>query len=136
MGLRIIFLSSLFAFVSTCVTAPKHVILKEPFTHQEISVSEGGSVSITLASNPTTGFSWELISISDMSVVRLVSQRFEPPKPNVNRHTVPVVGAPGKETWTLRALKKGMSRVHLEYSQPWEGGIKAAKKYIFTIVVE
>ncbi|MCD6567992.1 MAG: protease inhibitor I42 family protein [Dehalococcoidia bacterium] len=47
-----------------------------------------------------------------------------------------MVGAPGKEVWTFEALEKGSSTISMEYSQPWEGGEKAAQTFSLTVVVK
>jgi len=36
-----------------------------------------------------------------------------------------IVGGAGKEVFTFRTLKKGVSTIDFEYSRPWEGGEKA-----------
>ena len=46
------------------------------------------------------------------------------------------VGAAGKEVWTFEAIKKGTTKVRMEYSQPWEGGLKAEWTYTLTVTVE
>jgi inhibitor of cysteine peptidase len=59
-----------------------------------------------------------------------VDQKYEPPAEGS------MVGAPGKEIWTFKALKKGQSSISMEYSQPWEGGTKAAETFQLTVVVK
>jgi len=45
------------------------------------------------------------------------------------------VGAGGEEVWTFKALKAGTSKISMEYSQSWEGGMKAAETFALTVVV-
>lgn len=100
---------------------------------QEVEVSADGTLTVTLCSNPTTGFLWsESAQISDPTVLQqtdhqLVVAGSEPPPPP---------GTPGQEVWTLKALKKGTSTVSMEYSRPWEGGEKGARTFILTVVVK
>jgi len=47
-----------------------------------------------------------------------------------------LVGAPGKEVWTFKALKKGTTKIAMEYSQPWEGGEKGGWTFNLTVVVK
>lgn len=139
MGTKITLLFAFAAFSSclfACALTPKNVVLHYPFRHKEVEVSAGGTVLITLESNPTTGFKWELVKISDETVVKLLEQRFEAPKPKVEMNRGPVTGAPGKELWTFKALKKGLSRIQMEYSRPWEGGEKGVKKFVLQIIVK
>ncbi len=74
----------------------------------------GEELTVTLGSNPTTGFQWlEEAEISDESIIKQGSHEFagpgidEPP------------GTPGEEVWTFKALKKGTVTTLLEYSRPW-----------------
>jgi len=113
-----------------CSSAPKSVSVDASYSGKTVEVGVGGSVVVTLESNPTTGFNWELVKISDESVLEQTDQKFEAPEAKG------VVGAGGKEVWTFKALKKGTSTISMEYSRPWEGGEKAAKTFNLTVVVK
>jgi len=113
-----------------CASLPKEVSVDESYSGKEVALAVGGSLIVTLDSNATTGFEWELTEISDEAVLGLESSEFQPPE------DTGVVGAPGKEIWTFNALKKGESCISMEYSQPWEGGTKAAETFDLTVVVK
>ena len=46
----------------------------------EVEVNAGDSVVVTLCSNPTTGFRWEPVQISDQSVIEQTDHQFLPPE--------------------------------------------------------
>jgi inhibitor of cysteine peptidase len=46
-----------------------------------------------------------------------------------------LIGAPGVEEWTFKALKKGTSIISMEYRRPWETGTPPAKTFSLTVVV-
>lgn len=100
---------------------------------EEIEINADDSLTVTLCSNPTTGFQWsESAQISDQSVLEQVSHAFiaaedEPPPPP---------GTPGQEVWTFQALQKGTTTVTMEYSRPWEGGEKGEWTYTLTVRVK
>lgn len=96
----------------------------------EIAVDQ--SLELTLCSNPTTGFQWEPATISDQTVVEQVSHKFAP----AEAATPPVAGAPGKDVWVFKGLKKGQSAISLKYSRPWEGGEKGTWTFTLTVVVK
>ncbi len=80
----------------------------------------GEELTLTLGSNPTTGFRWcEEAEISDESVIKQVSHKFV--GPGIDKPP----GTSGEEVWTFKALKKGTTTISMEYSRPWEGGEKA-----------
>ena len=73
----------------------------------------GEELTVTLGSNPTTGFQWsEDAEISDESVIKQVSHKFVGPETDVP-------GTPGEEVLTFEALKKGIVTTFLKYSRPW-----------------
>ncbi|MCO6450152.1 MAG: protease inhibitor I42 family protein [Caldilineales bacterium] len=84
------------------------------------TISVGETLTLTLCANPTTGFQWEPVAISDESVLKLNSQRYEEVGATNNG-----VGAAGQEVWVFEGLKPGQSTINLAYSRPWEGGEKA-----------
>jgi inhibitor of cysteine peptidase len=98
---------------------------------KEVEVGVGGVLTVTLGSNPTTGFSWnEDAVVGAASVLKQTGQEFvEPGKEGV-------VGAAGKEVWTFNALKKGTTVVSMEYGRPWEGGEKGVWTFELTVTVK
>ena len=95
----------------------------------EIEVGVGASVTVTLCSNPTTGFEWSE-QISEPNVLQQIQHEAVPPEAKG------VPGAPGKEVWTFKALEQGICIVSMDYSRPWEGGEKGAWTYTLTVVVK
>ncbi len=97
---------------------------------RQVEVAVDGTVTVTLCSNPTTGFEWtESASISDRTVIGQIGHEFTPPSGDLP-------GAAGKETWTFKALQTGTAEVSMEYSQPWDGGLKSEWTFTLTVVVK
>jgi len=104
--------------------------IKQPQYSGSVKIGVGGKLTIVLYSNPTTGYIWsESAQISDQGVLQQTSHKFLPPESNQT-------GAGGKEVWTFKALRPGMSTVYLEYGRPWEGGEKKAWTFNLTVLVE
>jgi len=128
--------------VASCVppTAPSTVTSievscddfgKQPHISKEINVVAGNTFTVTLCSNATTGFKWsESAQISDQTVVQQMSHEFLSPE---NKG---LMGAPGKEVWTFKALKKGTSSIAMEYSRPWQGGDKGEWTFNITVTAK
>jgi len=85
-------------------------------------------LSVTLESNVSTGFSWQLVQISDPTVLSQTGNQYIAPTPSQP-------GAAGSEVWTFSALKTGTSAILMDYSQPWAGGIKGARTFSLTVNV-
>ena len=123
-----------------CCPAPKQVaveascdnFMKLQHISQEVQVPVDGSLTVTLCSNPTTGFEWESAKISDQTVLQQVDHKFISPE----SEPPPPPGTPGQEVWTFKALKKGESTISMEYSRPWEGGEKGEWTFVLTVVVK
>jgi len=112
-----------------CSSAQKEVSVDASYTGKEIEVAVGSSLIVTLESNPTTGFKWELTRGADDAVLELVDYKFEAPESTL-------IGAGGKEVWVFKALKKGRSIISMKYRRPWERSIKAAKTFVLEVIVK
>ena len=102
----------------------------QPNASKQLAVDAGNTFTVTLCSNATTGFKWsESAQISDQTVVQQTGQEFVSPQ------NTGVIGAPGSEVWTFKALKKGTSTINMEYGRPWEGGEKGVWTFSLTVTV-
>ena len=104
---------------------------ENPYPHSirnEFEVEIGDKITVELCSNPTTGFEWDY-EMTIENVVKEEDHDFEPPEGDVP-------GAAGIEVWTFEAVEKGTTEVQMEYSQQWEGGLKAEWTYTITVAVE
>ena len=101
---------------------------------KEVAVANGGSVTVTLCSNPTTGFKWDSPQIADPTVLEQTDHQVMPAQSSGGPPPPP--GAPGEEEWTFKALKNGQTTVSIEYSRPWEGGEKGTWTFELTVVVK
>ena len=127
-------------FLFACSPATKQVsveascddFMKQHHISKEVKVSVDGSLTVTLCSNPTTGFQWESAKITDQTVLEQVAHEFVSPE----SEPPPPPGTPGQEIWTFKALKKGTSTISVEYSRPWEGGEKAEWTFVLVVVVK
>jgi len=98
---------------------------------KEAEVAVGELFKVSLCSNQTTGFNWsELAQIGDQTIIEQLGHKFIPPQ---NKQ---LIGAAGQEIWTFKALKEGTTTISMEYSQPWEGGMKAEWTFELTVTVK
>jgi inhibitor of cysteine peptidase len=96
-----------------------------------IEIAEGGVVTVSLGSNPSTGFSWnETAQIEAPAVLEQTDSKVLPSEKEG------LVGASGSQVWTFKALQKGTTTVSLEYGRPWEGGEKGVWTFELTVTVK
>jgi inhibitor of cysteine peptidase len=118
--------------LAACSTgAPDRVSVTESNDGEQIEVAAGGSLTITLESNASTGFQWsESAEIGDLDVLQQTDHQFVAP------NDTGVVGAPGQEVWTFNALKEGTSTISMEYRRSWESAGEAAQTFSLTVIVK
>jgi len=113
-------------------TIEKPVSIDKSSDGREVKVSVGKTLAVTLDSNPTTGFRWNLRENSNESVLQLVGNEFviaETTKP-------PLPGTGGKEVWIFEAQKEGTIKISMEYIRPWEKDVEPAETFGLTVFVE
>jgi inhibitor of cysteine peptidase len=107
-------------------------LMKDKHPIQQVNLAANGTLEVTLAANPSTGYSWEKpVKIADAAIVKETGEMktIQPTATNV-------VGAPVKYVWTFQALKAGTSKISFVYSQPWAGGEKGAWTVDITVTVK
>jgi inhibitor of cysteine peptidase len=140
MKLRIIAISSLLILIPllfSCIVTSHDYYVEiscDEFTNNpqnmedDFEIEIGDKIYVKLCSNPTTVFSWSY-EMSGDTVLKEEDHDFEEPEGDA-------VGAAGNETWTFEATEQGEGVINMEYSQPWEGGIKGEWTYKISVVVE
>ena len=97
---------------------------------KEVTLATGGTLTITLESNFTTGYSWnETAEIGDKTVIQQTDHKYQPPG-------TPMPGAGGKEVWIFKALKAGKSTISMGYARPFEKGVAPVKTFSLNVVVK
>ena len=94
---------------------------------KKIEVVVGESFVVSLAENPSTGFSWHY-RIADQGVIALISDAYIHGGSNLP-------GSGGQHNWKFKALKKGSSKIIFSYYREWEKD-KVASNYEYTVTVK
>jgi len=76
-----------------------------------VYTSANEEFQITMDSNPSTGYLWQVRSI-DETIARLVNDEYIPSESGL-------VGASGKQVLTFEASEEGKTTIKLEYVRPW-----------------
>jgi predicted secreted protein len=92
-----------------------------------LQVRTGETFTLTLRSNPTTGYSWELDGPLNEKLVRFVGREYLADQTGL-------VGSGGREIWTYEMAGMGETFIQLKYVRPWEKGIAPAKTARFHII--
>lgn len=96
---------------------------REIVLHAPSRIFSGQLLILTLESNPTTGYSWELAEF-DEAVLKLKLYKYVP-----HEHAPGQMGVGGEKTWYFQAQSQGSATLHLEYARSWEEGVEPAKTF-------
>jgi inhibitor of cysteine peptidase len=127
----IIFMSVLGAFAITTACGPNQVKVDDDQSGNNVQLKVGETLLVTLDSNPTTGYSWEL-SQSDESVLEQKGEAEYKQAPGSQG----LIGAGGKETFRFEAVGAGQTTLELIYHRPWEQGVPPVKTYSLEVTVK
>lgn len=111
-------------------------IICDDFTEQGGNVSQEIVVStwidriiVSLCSNPTTGFQWQLKDVSGkVDMLNLEDNQYLPPEDSS------AIGASGKEVWTFGVHRKGSANITMAYQRP--GGDNSTATWTFKLMVD
>jgi inhibitor of cysteine peptidase len=102
----------------------------DPDTSDKIvPVHNGEQFTITLESNPSTGYIWQFGKDLDMQYLKLINKKSKPINPTL-------IGTPITEVWTFESIKEGNTDICLIYKRPWEKKSQGEQKYTVTISIK
>ncbi len=93
----------------------------------QATLSVGETVTITLKSNRTTGFGWEIVGLEDQDALALVEQSYKADSA--------LIGAGGADTITLKAVKAGEVQLELSYRRAWETDVAPLETFTYDLVI-
>ena len=99
--------------LTACAQQSAHNVIVEEQSDCPMQLHTGQNLTLTLPSNPTTGYRWA-IQDSAGGVLRAIS-----PEVYSNPEDAGVVGAAGLSTWRFQAFAAGTGRLRMTSQQPW-----------------
>ncbi len=128
---RLVVLAFVLVLLTACADTPNTIDLDSANNGVSLETAVGQTIDITLDSNVTTGYKWNLVGEPDTQVLKLLSSQYvEPPTSNP-----PVVGAGGKEVWKFQTVGRGTTSLKLAYFRPFDPS-QVAQEFSATIVVK
>lgn len=94
---------------------------------ERVELQTGQVLAITLASNPTTGYSWH-VAEGNESVLRLQGD------PEFQSES-DLVGAGGVEVLRFEAVAAGEAALTLTYDRPWETDVEPLEVFTIHVVI-
>ncbi len=129
---RLVALAFVLGLLTACTDTPNTIDLDSANNGVSLETTVGQTINVTLDSNITTGYKWNLVTEPDAAVLKLLSSQYVAPAAS----NPPVVGAGGKEVWKFQTTGRGTTSLKLAYSRPFEPHTPPAKEFSATVVVK
>ncbi|MEA1958184.1 MAG: protease inhibitor I42 family protein [Chloroflexota bacterium] len=115
---------------TTPTPSASEVNVDASYNGSQVTLAMGKQLIVTLDSNATTGFSWNLSETSDTIVITKLSDEYIAPE------GTPMMGQGGQEVWTFEALAAGTADISMIYIQSWIQPPDPADTFDITVIVE
>jgi len=110
---------------------PEEVNVDEEDDGSQVELEIGRILIVTLESNPTTGYRWEVVEIQESILEQMGEAEFK----QSDTGEPPLVGAGGWEIFRFKAISAGQTSLKLVYHRPWEEGVEPLKTFSIQVVV-
>ncbi len=107
----------------------KEITLSMDDSGKTITVAPGTTIKITLVSNRSTGNIWHNINY-DKALLKQVGE------PVYEKSKGGLVGAPGKVTYTFKALQSGETNLRMDYGSIHSDNKDSLKEFNIRVVVK
>jgi inhibitor of cysteine peptidase len=108
-------------------SAPGQVQVTQKDNGKTFDLAMGGVLEITLEGNPTTGYSWQVMTGNE-TVLKQMGEPVFTPESNL-------IGAPGVEVWKFQAVGAGAVALKLGYKQWWDKAMEPNPTFQVTVNV-
>ena len=121
------------SIVMACGLCMNSIAYSETFVVTEargeaaVTMAVGDTLNVILESNPSTGYSWNLVSPTSQWLV-FADMKFTP--------SSAVAGAPGFGTYSFVAVSPGRCDIVMEYARVWEKEIPPVKTFAVSVCIE
>lgn len=102
---------------------PREPLLLENQGQCPLHLSVGQAVTLSLPSNPSTGYRWLLQNPANGVLTALSPEVYSNPE------TAGLVGSAGRSQWRFKASQAGSGHLLLMYQQPWAPEVKPVKTF-------
>jgi inhibitor of cysteine peptidase len=127
---RLLAASSL-SLLAACTQQPtRHSLALDSQEGCPLVMHEGQNVVLTLPSDPTTGYRWQLRE-AGQPVLRSLG-----PEVYSNPQEAGLVGVGGQSSWRFKASQAGQGALRLVYQQPWAPEVEPINTFTCKVRVD
>jgi inhibitor of cysteine peptidase len=114
--------------LSACAAASP-VAITDKDAGKSITLAVGQELTLSLESNVTTGFAWEVAGLNTAVLEQVGEPEYKAPQSGL-------VGAGGVQLFRFKAKAAGQAELKLNYRRAWEKDVPPAKTFTVTVVVK
>ena len=107
--------------------SPAQMNLTQADNGRSVELSPGEVLVLSLESNPTTGYTWE-IDKNDSAILQPLGEPGFTPESKA-------MGAPGQQVFRFKAAAHGQTSLTLIYHRSWEKDVPPAQTFSIEVVV-
>jgi inhibitor of cysteine peptidase len=119
----------LLALLASGCNASNEIELGIDDSGSQVQVKSGQVLAISLETNPTTGYKWEVMRIDESMLQQLGESEF------ISSDSKGLVGVGGVEILRFEAVGVGTTYLELGYRRYWEEDVAPLMLYTLSIVV-
>ena len=97
----------------------------------QVPLELGQILVVTLESNPTTGYQWEVVEDPNSILEQIGEAEFK----SSDEGDSPIVGAGGWEIFRFKAVSAGQMNLQLVYHRTWETDVEPINTFSIEVVV-
>lgn len=106
----------------------KKVTVSSAMNGGSVELEKGQVLVLKLASNPTTGYDWEISGLDTAILQQAGEVKYKTDSM--------LIGSGGTDTWTFTAISSGQTHLSLIYRRSWEKDIPPLETFELDIVVK
>jgi len=115
---------------SGCSPSLKEIDVGMSDNGSQVHLEVGQLLVVTLESNPTTGFRWEVAELDEGILKQTGEAEFVPESEE------PIPGMGGIEIFRFEAAAQGEVMLKMVYLRPWEEGVEPLEVFSISVVVK
>ncbi|MEB6592614.1 MULTISPECIES: protease inhibitor I42 family protein [Pseudomonas] len=117
------------ALLCACAQHPTQPVELDAESECPTRLQVGQALTLTLPSNPSTGYRWRVESPASNVLRSLGPEVYSAPEEE------DMVGSAGVSTWRYRASSSGEAHLLLVYQQPWAADVAPVQTFDCKIIV-
>lgn len=125
---HIVLMASVLFVLIFAAGCAENMEVNEEMNGGSVELEQGQTLVLKLASNPTTGYDWELEDLNAAILEQVGEVEY--------KSDSALIGSGGVNTYTFKAVGSGNMKLTLVYHRSWEKDIPPIETYELDIVVK